>query len=320
VSVDSRRLTRCKFTNARSKCHLSTRQLAKHAVSADYTSELHQIFSSYLHKLVHQTEDPFRITFKSSIPGIPTDIIERTDQPAGNQPTKYLEIRVLTPSFYSRLMHYAYTSEAIDRECVFTDERNRTLWMCRPQFLPALLSERASLHMREKNMPPAKRSYVDELRWTLLRKLRCPPADPAYSVTPQNSAMNIDDIRPRPYSELDRFIRSNMGRQYAGEYRRIVTKLFLAQRFCFGFSEIVGLVDLVLRVLFCYLVVVQTRSWSGSSAGLVSADCLKGLVTQKGWTDCVGILSDHSRDWWWFASSAIAVFACHAYGLLKGYR
>ncbi|KAF1830859.1 hypothetical protein BDW02DRAFT_506587 [Decorospora gaudefroyi] len=281
---------------------------------------LQKVFKHYLLKLVNETADPFRITFKSSIPDVPTDIITTTQVPGRERPTKNLEIRVLTPAFYSRLIHYAYTSEAIDRECIFTDERNRTLWMCRPQLLPLLLSEPSSVRTKEEDIPAGRRSYLDELRWMLLRILRCSPADPAYAITPQSSSFNIDDIRARPYSELDNFVRSSLAQVYAGEYRRIVTKLFLAQRFCFGFSEIVGLVDLILRVFLCYLAAMRLKSWSDTNVTAALAECSERLVAQKHWAACSAALGNDGWDLWWLAKSAMSVYACHAYGLLKGYR
>jgi hypothetical protein len=269
---------------------------------------------------VHQTQTPFCITFKTAIPNIPTDMIATTHVPGRNLPTENIEIRILTPSFYSRLIHYTYTSEAFDRECIFTDERNRTMWLCRPQLLSFLLSERSSLAIEDKDMPPVRRSYPDELRWRLLRSLRCAPADPAYSVTPQSYMFNVNDIRSRPYSELDNFARSFLGQQFGGEYRRVVTKLFLAQRFCFGFPGIVGMVDLMLRLLLCYLAASQLRNWSGSSSGTNSDACMKGMVFQRTWFACSDMLPNKYGGWWSAASTLLSIYASHAYGLLKGYR
>jgi hypothetical protein len=276
------------------------------------------VFKSYLHELVNQAEVDFCITFKASIPNVPTDVI-KTHNPDPNRPQKNLEIRVLTPAFYSRLVHYTYISEAIDRECIFTDERNRTLWMCRPQLLPLLLSSRSSIRLDNKDAPPVRRPSLDELRWWLLKKLRCPPADPAYSATPQNSAVHVDDIRARPYAELDRYVRGTFEQQYACEYRRMVTKLFLAQRFCFGFTEVVGLVDLVMRVLLCYVAARQLRSWSGETAGLMSFECLESLVERRDWSTCFDVLVRDPWSWWVLVKSALMVSMCSLYGSLKGY-
>lgn len=268
---------------------------------------------------MNETEYPFSITFNSSIPGTQCRLISTTHVLEPERPQQDMEIGVLTPAFYSRLVHYTYTSEAIDRECVFTDVRNRTLWLCRPKLLSFLLSDRSSICIEGENMAPVKRSYFGELRWMLLRKLRCPPPDPAYSVTPQSSNMQVDDIRSRPYSELDQFVRSHVGQKHAGKYRRAVTKLFLAQRFCFGFSEVIDLVDLLLRILLCYLAVLQMSTWCDSWAGSESAKCMLALTERKDWSACFDARGSDDFNWWWLAKSALLVHAPHAYGLLKGY-
>ncbi|KAJ4372972.1 hypothetical protein N0V83_003263 [Neocucurbitaria cava] len=265
---------------------------------------LHNVFEDYLFQLVHGKEDAFCITLKTAIPDVPTKKIITTDRLGRDQVMHNLEIRVLTPAFYSRLIHYSYTSEAFDRECLFTDERNRTLWVCRPQLLALLLEEKSSI--QTAGLPAVNRTYLDELRWTFLRKLRCPPAAPAYSLTPKSSAFNIDDIRPRPYSELDNFVRSFRGYSYAAEYRRAVTKLFLAERFCFGFSEVVTLVDLSLRVLLSYIAVLQIIYWDPRIGNTEASFDLERMV-----------LGAH---WWSYLGIASSMSACHAYGLLKDYK
>ncbi|CAO2650143.1 Nn.00g014350.m01.CDS01 [Neocucurbitaria sp. VM-36] len=263
---------------------------------------LHETFKDYLFQLVHEKEDPFCITLKTAIPNVPTEKIMTTHQPGHDRGMNNLEIRVLTPAFYSRLVHYSYTSEAFDRECIFTDERNRTLWVCRPQLLALLLEKKSSLQTRGEELPVVDRSYLDELRWTILRKLRCPPADPAYSLTPKSSAFYIDDIRSRPYSELDNFVRKFRGRSDGAEYRRAVTKLFLAQRFCFGFPEVVTIVDFSLRVLLSYIAVLQLISIGETEV----LELMEKSSTRECWSS--------------FFRSVILMLGCHAYELLKGYR
>lgn len=211
------------------------------------------------------------------------------------QSVKEIEIRVLTPSFYSRFVHYAYTSEAFDRECIFTDEKNRTCWISRPELLGQLLSQAKS--ESSKDTLSRSRGYLNSLRWSLLKKLRCAPAAPAYNATPKCSEFRIDDIRAARFSELDAFVRNQQEYTYAGEYRRIVTKLYLAQRCCWGFPQVISLIDWVLRVLLCYQAAMQ---FSGSAPFTKSA------------------LPD--QDWWSLLGGIAAHAACHAYGLLKGYH
>ncbi|KAI8930879.1 hypothetical protein NX059_011896 [Plenodomus lindquistii] len=278
---------------------------------------LHKVFSAYLHELVAQTSENFCITFRGGISNIPVEIISSNREPTPDRPTRNLEIRVLTPAFYSRLVHYAYTSEAIDRECVFTDERNRTLWLCRPQLLPLLLSSKNSLNVTEKEQRFVKRNYLDEIRWRLLKRLRCAPPDPVYSATPESFTLN--DIRSRPLSELDRFVRSEKGNEFAGEYRRAVTKTFLAQRFAFGVSEVIGGVDLLVRVVLSYFAVLQLFVWDGRREGDGIAWPMKsaeGLMSQTS----QGSPGEGAVAWWWVLKSAAVVSFCHTYQWLKGYR
>jgi hypothetical protein len=262
--------------------------------STDSLSALHQIFHDYLTHIVNTSQDDFRIIFHTTIPDIPKQMIEPTRLPTGQQVVKELEIHVLTPAFYSRLVHYASTAEAFDRECIFTDEKNRTCWISRPELLAQLISQ--SRAVLSGNTPLSGRGQLNKFQWSLLERLRCAPAEPAYNTTPKNSESNLVDIRPARLSDLDNFVISQQGKTYTGEYRRIVTKLFLAQRFCFGFPQVITLVDVMLRISLCYL---AARQMSSSSEFTLSTLLI--------W------------EWWSLSTVIGAVTANHAYGLLKGY-
>ena len=274
------------------------------------------VFHSYLSELIQRKEDAFSINLKTAIPAMPNRVIKSTDEQTGDRTVQNLEMRVLSPLFYSRLVHYVSVSEAIDRECIFTDEKHRTLWISSPQLLPLLLANRKALQAKAKGSSANDRSYLSGLRWKLLKKLRCPLASPTHCVTPVSSFHNVSDIRPRPYSELDGFMRKRKNQAEAGEYRRIVTKLFLAERFCFGYSEIVDLADVLLRVLLCYLGVMQLMICSRKGLYVGFAVGKPAVATQVGGAVYSGLIS---WDWRSFSSGAFWVLACHAYELLKGY-
>ncbi|KAH6621772.1 hypothetical protein C7974DRAFT_397115 [Boeremia exigua] len=254
--------------------------------------KIHQVFHDYLTHLVNTAQDNFRIILHTSIPEIPKQNIGFTRPHSGNA-VKELEIRILTPAFYSRFVHYAYTSEAFDRECIFTDEKNRTCWVSRPELLAQLITQSAPV----KSQSTGQNGVINELRWSLLQKLRCAPAESAYNTNPKGSEVRLEDIRASKHSDMDAFVHSQGGRAYAGTYRRIVAKLFFAQRFCLGFPQIITLVDWVLRAsLCCY------------AAGQVSSS------TAPTWRALP------EQDWWPLTRSIVAVTASHAYGLLKGYH
>lgn len=198
----------------------------------------------------------------------------------------------MTPAFYSRFVHYAYTSEAFDRECTFTDEMNRTCWISRPELLVQLLEQSASTASQRS----CQRGRFSEAKWLLLKKLRCAPADPAYNVTPKSSEFRLEDVRTVKYSEMDSFVKTQRP-QLAGEYRRTVTKLFLAQRFCMGFPQVITLTDWILRVSLCYF----------AAKAVLNSDIHDRNVFLE-------------QDWWGLPRIIAAATISHAFGLLKGYR
>jgi len=103
---------------------------------------------------------------------------------------------------------------------------------------------------------------LDPLRWTILRKLRCPPAAPAYP-PPADPSTTITDIRAHPLSELDIFTRTNNSTSPldGSHYRRTLTKLFLAQRFTLGLLVLITALDL----LFCGSILLAAIVYSSRS-------------------------------------------------------
>jgi hypothetical protein len=61
-------------------------------------------------------------------------------------------------------------------------------------------------------------------------------------------------------------------------------------------------------------------SWSGSTAGLLSSECLESLVMRRDWFACSNVLATSRWNWWTLAKSALSIYLCHAYESLKGYR
>jgi len=97
-----------------------------------------------------------------------------------------------------------------------------------------------------------------------------------------------------------------------------LTKLFLAQRFAFGFAEVLGLVDVIVRVLLCWLGVFQLASLRAGSQNAGIDGCSTKILrdwTLNAWYRDV---NDGQVEWWWLVGAMLATSACHGYGLLKG--
>lgn len=271
-------------------------------------SALQEIFKEYLDHLVDECSETVSITYHTAIPDRPNQIVAGTREGVPETNPKSLHIQISTPAFYSRFVHYAHTSEAFDRECLFTIEQNRTLWISQPEHLSLILPNASTARMEYERA--VERGFFDELRWKLMKKLRCAPAEPAYPTTPRSPKFDIDDIRNLPYSELDSFVRGPAGRAYAGSYRRMVTKLFLAQRFAFGFAEALDLLDGIIRAAFCYHGSAKLIAWVGAVGQ--SVDPSKSIHP--------GVLNEAVTSCWSMIGTALALSGCHIYGLVKGYR
>ncbi|KAF2683104.1 DUF1365-domain-containing protein [Lentithecium fluviatile CBS 122367] len=265
---------------------------------------LQKIFQEYLKYLVNTVPEPFSLNYQTAIPDNPHQTITTPHQCDRDRNVNNLDIRITTPAFYSRFVHYAHTSEAFDRECLFTDGKNRTLWISQPELLPLLLPKSGSgdTHTNTSN-EKAERGHLDELRWTILRKLRCPPAEPAYVVTPKSDTFDIGDIRTMQYSELDHFMRGPGGRAFARDYRRMVTNIFLAQRFALGFMEVIDLLDFGVRAVLCWVGAKKVSLWEGSFEHTGKKSQWRG---------------NGAVEWCWMSGMAVYISSCHLYGLLKG--
>ncbi|KAF1951601.1 hypothetical protein CC80DRAFT_528311 [Byssothecium circinans] len=275
---------------------------------------LQTIFYDYLDHLVQKSSEAFEIDYHTAIPNIPKQKIAKRES-MGERNLKKLELRVTTSAFYSRFVHYAHTSEALDRECHFTDEKNRTLWISHPELLPRVFPN-SRTKLQDENKPHTKRNFLDELRWTLLRKLRCPSPEPAYTVTPGSTEFDVNDIRTLPYSDLDCFVRGPR-RQHAKVYRRTVTKIFLAQRFAFGNPQFVTVFDLGLRFLSCWLASKELISLAQTTGHRASR---LGWISSFESASTLEPLRADGIEWWWISSLAMFVCGCHFYGFAKGYR
>jgi len=212
--------------------------IGRRPTSAEITLEA--FFSKYLEDLVQNCAIHIQVTYHSGLPDRQHCVFKSSRPASGGKPPEQLEIIVLTPAFFSRFVHYAHSSEVFDRECVFTDEKNRTIWVSQPALLPALLDSTTSHHRHMKTCGP-----LESTRWWIVTRLRCPPTTQTYTVAPQ--ADEGQDIRRMTHSPLDRFVRVHCDDAWV--YRRQCIRLFLAGRLVFGYLELIDFIDLSLRVV-----------------------------------------------------------------------
>lgn len=201
---------------------------------------LEHFFRSFLTHVVETSSRPLRVIYHPAHPEEEEEIVLYSPNATYEESqTHTLTLKVLTPAFYSRFIHYAHVSEAFDRESLATDEKNRTVVVECAHLLPILLESIKTQQSLTSQNP------LDRLRWRLLRALRCPPAAPAY---PSTNSTATSDIRTLPLSPLDTYVQ-HQNRRNSAIYRRISTKLFLAQRSTLGLPPLITALDWLLRSL-----------------------------------------------------------------------
>ncbi|KAF2139262.1 uncharacterized protein K452DRAFT_232609 [Aplosporella prunicola CBS 121167] len=213
-------------------------EVAPDGVPRDATATeqlLETFFRRYLQHVVHHARKPVKVIYRPPPSVGQAQEFEYWDAAKGNA-TDILEITVLNPVFYSRFIRYTHTSEALDREGIFTDERKKTVRISNPQFFSGLPLG----HWHEETENSRAMSFTNRLGWEVLRRLRCPPADSAARID------QCEDIRAKPLAPLDEHVQQRCGDSKS--YRQCLIKSFLAQRFTGGFTELVELLELAFRV------------------------------------------------------------------------
>jgi DUF1365 family protein len=197
------------------------------SIGRTYTDDewdLEELFRTLLGHVVEQSRDPLRLIYEPahhqlgeklvwhspsykttthSNPHHPANPRSRTSNSAANatssKPDPTLTIKVLTPAFYTRLLHYSTLSSALTSEALCPHEKARTALLYNDNTLIGPTSEKSPESLQiffravdEVNIAlqlrHAKTGFFENARWNLLKRLRCSPEKPSY---------------PRPEEEIE---------------------------------------------------------------------------------------------------------------------
>ena len=214
------------------------------SVGRTYTTDerhLEMFFRAFLEHAVEHVHTPLRLIYEQAHSGGDEIVMYSPGFTYEEDHQRTLTLQVISPAFYSRFVHYAHAKEAFDHECLATDERNRTINIKSPSLLPILLD---AMREPEGRIIHREQSILEQLRWSLMRRLRCPPLTPSYH-SDNSPDYDITDIRSLRDSDFDVFVKQQC--RDAGLYRQILTRTFLAQRFTFGVSVFMSTVDFMFR-------------------------------------------------------------------------
>jgi hypothetical protein len=226
---------------------------------------------------VQRSQTPLEVSYTSGLDS--STSVYRSICVDPNHERENLDIRVLSPAFFSRMIHYTHISRAFDQESIFTDEKNRTITVSRPDLLASL--SHLENQLQAGNAQP---SVLDHIRWSIQQRLRCPPSSSAYllpmpDLHTKDLAVDMKNISHVTLSSLDYFVQSSCKDDWV--FRRLCTRLFIGQRFFGGFSGLVHLSDILLRLALVFIALRTSFTEETVNSEIISggaSDAVKALL------------------------------------------
>jgi len=190
-------------------------------------------------------EKPITVTYKPA-PGLASQQEYQFQQKGHNSDAgPIIEVEVLTPAFYSRMVHYTSNRILLLEEALPVESRNRTLFVSDLDSLTALLD--SAIEITEAPRVFCHMPLIDRLRWKGLRLLRCKSPSQSFPNHTSDGAEHNEKQQSADFTLLDQHAAQDC---FNGEpYRRNVTQLFLAQRYAGGFPGLISLFDLSARAM-----------------------------------------------------------------------
>ncbi|KAK7397848.1 hypothetical protein QQX98_012782 [Neonectria punicea] len=203
--------------------------------------QLEEVFRKYLQHLVEQSPSSMFVKYiPSGIAGPAEETFHSPSSITTPKNAEHMEIKILTPVFYSRFVHYAHDFEAMFSELV----ESCTVWVDKPELLPKIFLKKAAPPLHASNL-------VDFLCFLLMKNLRHRPEKIQRPLTSAATASPTThtavDIRDFRMSSMDAFVLEQDDVRLKRAYRLAVTRLFIADRVAFGSIELLGLMGFIAR-------------------------------------------------------------------------
>lgn len=202
---------------------------------------LEGVFRKYLKSLVEQSSTPVVIRYTpSGDVEVPEAIIRSPLATESCESANEIRIKVLTPAFYPRFVHYAHDSEAVFCELA----ESCTFWTDRPEQLTKIFLKKGS--------PPLHApSLVDYAWFQSIKRLRRRPRKierPLTSVDKPSWSTTGVDIRDFRMSSMDAFVLGQKDASLKKAYRSAVVRVFVADRIALGSTALLSMMELLGRV------------------------------------------------------------------------
>lgn len=224
--------------------------------------QLEAVFRRYLRHLVEQSPTPLTVNY------VPSGISEKTEELMLSPRAKIkagisqeLEIRVLTPIFYSRFVYYAHDLEAFFCEI----NESCTIWASRPDLLPKLLLKKPTMTLESSGL--RQYAYFKMIQRLRVRPKRIERPMTSSRVKAAKARAAVVDIRKFFISSMDAYVMENELASAQSAYRSSVLKLFVADRIALGSVQLLEAQRLILQAVVAWLL------------SCVMTELVRGLIT-----------------------------------------
>jgi hypothetical protein len=219
--------------------------IARHADEAELFIE--SIFRRYLRELVGNSRDTLKIRYiPAGLHDISPEVIMSSSAQLAEGEAEELEIRVLTPIFYSRVIRYSDLLDGIMTE----HHESSTISISSTDLL-------SKLERGWQECPPL--ALRGALSFKLISALRTRPApiiclDEPKSPPPASTIPSGKEASQAGASSLDHFVVMHSSAPERKEYTSRLLRLLITEHIAFGWAELLDLEIFVLRCLALWMV------------------------------------------------------------------
>ncbi|KAL6921980.1 hypothetical protein FSST1_006006 [Fusarium sambucinum] len=208
--------------------------------SSDVEKVLERVFRAYLRSLVEQSGIPVVVRYTPSGDAeVSEEILRSPSATDSSESAKEIKIKILTPAFYSRFVHYAHDSEAVFCELA----ESCTFWTDKPEQLTNIFLKKGSPFLHAS-------SLVEYVWFQLIKTMRRLPRKierPLTSADKSSSLASGIDIRGFRISSMDAFVLGQEDARVKKAYRTAVLRVFVADRITLGSTTVLGMMELLGR-------------------------------------------------------------------------
>lgn len=213
-----------------------SRTAGRHASSTEKTFE--ECFRKYVEFCVSRSKRNISVKYISSSMDDSTEMYFTSPANDNDAQTKTLELCVLTPAFYTRVMHYSNDIAAFTAEC----NENRTIWINELDLMHEIFHS-------EMGKPSHRLSFVDRLYLKAIQSLRQRPSNLPLSSTSADKtkrprAKHTDNFRTSP---MDLYVAGCQDASLKRAYFRNTLRRFVSKRYLAGKMFIIDATLFVIR-------------------------------------------------------------------------